>query len=424
MRRSFHWFSGKALRECRAPKILKTHTVRAPTVIHVDSRETALLMALVKLAKPCMQIIPTQLAEGDVVITSTGDRKIYIERKSLEDFYNSIRSSRLQDQLGRMFHSVAKLKQRAIVALVLEGIHLSGTPESVKNTYHSLVLRDKLAVLRTESVEETANLIFSISRDFSNFFDPPEQFTSLVHVQRHGRKTNGLNLAYVKLLMSIHGVSANRAHAIATTYPTMDRLVAALREEGGIFQLACLVSQSRQRSVGTSLGTAVAVKVAEAVLGPNHPEVSLVMLIKFLTLRTGVSSGEALRCAKKYESISNLMRSFLNGSGGECMHAKISEYLAEIVDDPATLLIGLQGVGKISNQTAERIAQHFVSVRNVHFVFSNSERDREAQIALIRSLDTSRSVGRRKFVSRKGAENVLNWLVSEGYVAPSFKTDN
>lgn len=375
----------------------------------MDSRETSLLLAMKNIA-PSLPVRACQLLEGDVVISLGNKNRIWIERKSIEDLYNSVRSNRLSDQVGRMFNCVAT-EGRGLVALVLEGSMNGSTPPCVYQTYYTLLLREKLPVVRTDSVEDTASFIISIARRAREFFLPPNQFSSLVHVERSGRKTNGLNVPYLKLLMSISGVSANRAHAIALAFPTMDALVGALKSEGGTTRLALVVASSRTRSVGSPLGTATALNIAEALLGPTHPEVAACKLVKYLVSLTGASYGDALKLGSKFKSIPNLYKSFLSG-GEEDLPEQVCSYLAATVDDQKTLSIGLKGVFMIGKETAEALSQHFGTVRELHAIISNSARDREAVIRLIRQVGSSRD----KRITRKAAENVVNWLIAEGYV--------
>jgi ERCC4-type nuclease len=220
-----------------------------------------------------------------------------IERKTIEDFYNSINSKRLFDQIGRILETTNRLeagsngKVKTHVIIVLEG---SLTPTAVASQavystvtamYNSLLLRDKLAVIRTDSITETARLVLGVSRKLDTYFKPQNEFSSLVHVGSGGglgRQVNGMHLPYMRLLMSIHGISANRAQAIAQVFPTMESLVNGLKGDGSTARIGQLVSPSNSRSVGSPIGMATAINIAEAVLGPSDPVVARGKLLKFL----------------------------------------------------------------------------------------------------------------------------------------------
>lgn len=385
----------------------------APNVtIKVDCRERSLLNALAR-QHPSMKVVALQLAEGDVVISS-GEFKILLERKSIEDLYNSVRSGRLTDQVGRMFESIAKEggEIKTMVGIVLEGNVSDGIQphmqKSFYETYCSALLRDKIAVLRSNSVEDTARLISCLARTARELFRPPSEFASLVHVERNGRKTNGANVPYLKLLMSIHGVSSNRAHAIAQAYPTMDFLVSSLKTKNGIVRLASLVSPSSKRCVGSPVGSTTALKIAEAILGQQHPEVAMFTLVRFLNSKT-TSAAQVIKCRDRFKSVPELLLSYLEGEE-EMIPPKVCGFLKNLVDDPNTLLLGLKGVHMVSSKSAEALALHFGTLREVHAIVSNSHRDRESLIGFIRSVNCG--------ISQLGAENIVNWLLKDGFIPP------
>jgi ERCC4-type nuclease len=390
--------------------------------LQIDSREPALAACLAQLSVPFDSV---QLPEGDVVISTSGPRgkRIVIERKSVEDFYNSVKTNRLFDQIGRVFDSFSKSSSTAdcLFLLVLEGrlsVESSITPcmyTTVSHMYHSLLLRDKIAVLRTDSVSETARLVVSLGSRTGKFFSAPNDFASLVHVERSGRKINGLNVPYIKLLMSIKGVSANRANAIAAAYPSMDVLVSALKEEGGALRVAQLVCPSNTRSVGSGLGTATALNIAEALLGPSHPEVSVFKLVKWLATEPEprLVNGEALKVAKEFVSLPGLRLRYLQGNTEdlEKIPPSVQKVLANCVDDSQVLLTGLKGVRLISSKTAELITTRFGNIRALHAHISKTS-SMEEVITSIRLIGTS---VQKRMIARKGVENMLAWLRSEGF---------
>ena len=389
----------------------------------IDTREPALASALSSLNVPYTS---SQLSEGDIIITS-GRRQIVIERKSVEDFYNSIRTNRLFDQIGRIFDSFSKSTSSGenMLVVVLEGSLNAETTvapamyTAVSHMYHSLLLREKITVIRTDSVQETARLVVALGNRIPKFFASPNDFASLVHVERSGRKINGLNVPYIKLLMSIKGVSANRANAIASVYPSMDSLISALKQEGGALRLAQLVCPSHTRTVGSALGTITALNISEALLGPGHPEVSVFKLVKWLTMHPDVkmAGSEALRIGREFQSIPNLRLGYLNASHYQDQNVlekipiSIQDVLAREVDDPHTLLQGLKGVRLISSKTAELITATFGSVRKLHSEIVETESGEE-MVLKMRMVGTATQ---KRMIARTGIDNVLNWLRAEGF---------
>ena len=405
--------------------LIRDSTIR----IRIDTREQGLGNALSKFPIPFETV---QLTEGDIVITSGSSRckRVVIERKSIEDFYNSLRTNRLFDQMARIFEANAKQQStECLFLLVLEGRlspDATASPcvyTTVSNMYQSLLLRDRIPVIRTDSVDDTARLILSLSSRLPKLFSTPNEYSSLVHVERSGRKISGVNVPYMKLLMSIKGVSSNRASAITSVHSSMDGLVSAIKQDGGILKLAQLVCPSANRAVGSVLGMATALNIAEALLGPIHPEVGVFRLVKWLGSLQDVKipNGEAIRIANEYKSLACLRLRYLEAcsTGDVTALDKIPEslqnLLARTVDDPHVLLAGLKGVRLISAKTAELLTLHFKNVRTLHAEISKHKDCREEVITHIRMVGTS---SQKRMIARSGVENILNWLQTEGFSPP------
>ena len=411
---SREFFKRRWLDKVLSKSSLTSATMPSSSVnVQIDARETALISALTKMA-PSAPFSTSQLSEGDIIVAQS-NRRIVIERKSVDDFYNSVRTNRLFDQIGRIFESFSQHpRSDNRMVLVLEGSCRSpAIDQTVMHMYHSLLLRDRIPVIRTDSVEDTAKLILSLGSRMGKLFSSPNEFAALVHVERSGRQTSGLNVPYLKLLMSIRGVSAARANAIAATFPSMDLLVTALKDGDGTVKLAQLVCARANRSVGSSLGFATALNVAEALLGPAHPEVAIGKLVKYLS--PVVKNGEALRIAKSFGSIAGLRLAYLNaGLGGQDdgLPEAVKTLLAESVDEPNTLLAGLRGVRLISPKTAELLTIHFSNIRKLHAVVSRAS-SREEVVTMLRMVGTA---SQKRMIAKQAVENAINWLQIEGFI--------
>lgn len=405
--------------------IIRDGTIR----IRIDTREQGLASALSKFPIPFETV---QLTEGDIVISSgsSKSKRVVLERKSIEDFYNSFRTNRLFDQMARIFEANAKQQgTESLFVLVLEGRlspDATASPcvyRTVSNMYQSLLMRDRIPVIRTDSVEETARLILSLSSRLPKLFSTPNEYSSLVHVERSGRKISGVNVPYIKLLMSIKGVSANRAGAISAVHSTMDGLVSAIKQDGGILKLAQLVCPSPNRAVGSVLGMATALNIAEGLLGPSHPEVGVFRLVKWLGSQQEVKilNGDAIRIAHEYKSLASLRLRYLQAclagdmSAVDLIPASLQALLARTVDDPHVLLSGMKGVRLISSKTAELLTVHFKNVRTLHAEISKHSGCREDIVTHIRMVGT---YSQKRMISRSGVENILNWLQTEGFAPP------
>jgi len=361
------------------------------------------------------------MAVGDITITKC-DHRIIIERKTIEDFYNSIKTRRLYDQLGRIFEAAIQGGAGTIVIIVLEG-HLNPTTlasptlyTTVSAAYTSLMLRDKVSVIRTDSIEDTARFVLGMTTRIDTYFKPPSEFSSLVHVGnnhgRGGRQINGMHLPYMRLLMSIHSISANRAQAIAQIFPTMESLVNGLKAPNGLARLAQLISTSNNRSVGSPIGTAAAINIAEAVLGPSDPIVAECKLLKYL-LSLKILNGEAAGIAKVFKSIANLRLTVLQNENTVKIPRILQEHLVQTLTDPSQLLTGLRGVKGVSQQTAENLTNHFHSISGMHAELSKQKSDEGIHMTL-RLVGSS--LGKRA-IPKPTVENILTWLRSDGFLA-------
>ncbi|MHA1276063.1 MAG: DEAD/DEAH box helicase [Candidatus Helarchaeota archaeon] len=125
--------------------------------ITVDHRESS--ASLVKtLVSAGIKIKLAQLAVGDYLI---GDR-IIVERKTCEDFSNSIID-------GRLFKELKELRQGTIFPLlVIEGENLYSVStlkhEAIRGAIASILLDFNIPIIRTKDGKETANYFKTIAR--------------------------------------------------------------------------------------------------------------------------------------------------------------------------------------------------------------------------------------------------------------------
>ena len=99
-----------------------------------------------------------QLALGDAVISDsdTGEDKIIIERKTLDDLSASIKDGRYQEQSYRLNN--APIHNHNII-YIIEGIMTSKTPVALYSSVFSLMYYKGFSVYKTESVESSALVI-------------------------------------------------------------------------------------------------------------------------------------------------------------------------------------------------------------------------------------------------------------------------
>ena len=316
-----------------------------------------------------------------------------------------------------MYESVTKTSSttKTIAVIILEGnltpsaITSPALYNTVSSMYHSLVLRDKLLVLRTDSIQDTARLVLSFTKKFDSLFRNPNDFSSIVHVNS-GRQINGMHVPYIRMLMSIRGISANRAQSVAKIFPSMDALADGLKAPGGIARVAQLVAPSNSRTVGSPIGIATTFNIAEAVLGASNEIVAEFKLVKILTSNLAISQVEAAEIAKQFKSIQNLRLRYL--TNGVEDNKLVENFLAATIDSSEHLLIGLKGVKGVSACTAENLTSHFQTIRKL-FESVRSLRDDKQVEMMIRLIGTSSG---KRAISRIAVTNILAWLRSEGFL--------
>ena len=133
----------------------------------MDSREKAKpkKRAIRKYKETVIESLPS----GDYACRQQGRIKILLERKSLEDFTNSIHKKRIFKQAEKLH------KDCNVVVLILEGdykflplklkkLKLNFNSEAFWGTYCSLVVRDNFHVVWTSNQTETQDVAYKICR--------------------------------------------------------------------------------------------------------------------------------------------------------------------------------------------------------------------------------------------------------------------
>jgi ERCC4-type nuclease len=249
--------------------------------IIVDEREVTLYDKMESLLPETTTISVTKqvLLLGDIAINQDDDSPVcLIERKSLADLLASIKDGRYEEQSHRLINASGYHSHNIIY--IIEGLTSQlRSPAEKKMVYSaitSLNMFKGFSVLRTSSVQETAELILAmtdkISRNFSKnlplannqsknlplanvlsdqtvMIQPVESTNTLVHLEnttslpQNTTQQNYVN--FVKkvkkdnitpenigeiILSQIPGISSVTALAIMKTHGTFPRLIDALRE--------------------------------------------------------------------------------------------------------------------------------------------------------------------------------------------------
>jgi len=180
-------------------------------IITIDNREKNSGIAD-KLASKNVNIIFRQLFVGDYLINDD----IIIERKTSDDFVQSIIN-------GRLFSQCAKLrKSGAVPLIVVEGNpfktrHKIST-EAIKGALLSVSLSWQIPVIRSSGKEDTARLIVMASKQHES---PP------VFIRRKGIKPKKAQKQQHYLVEGLPGIGPALAHRLLLHFKTIEQIILA-----------------------------------------------------------------------------------------------------------------------------------------------------------------------------------------------------
>jgi ERCC4-type nuclease len=157
---------------------------------------------------------------------------LIIERKSIKDLEASILDGRYREQRGRMLAFCQENKAQPVY--ILEGSLSSATGRLQKTAImkfiNRLVLRYQIAVLHTDSVQETAELINALIEQWTEDPAALKRTTELVkvsdgiHIQK---KANSAEQFAVTCLAQCPGVSVKMAEALLQTFHSIKGVMEA-----------------------------------------------------------------------------------------------------------------------------------------------------------------------------------------------------
>jgi ERCC4-type nuclease len=208
---------------------------------YLDTREAELI-----------KLLPTstvkQLPVGDIWIgleTIVEEEKreyavkegaLIIERKSIKDLEASILDGRYREQRGRILAFCQENKAQPVY--ILEGALSSATgrlqKKAIMKFINRLVLRYQIAVLHTDSVQETAELVEALIEQWMDDPTALKRTTELVKVSdgiHIKKKVNSAEQFAVTCLAQCPGVSVKMAEALLQTFHTMKGVMDAEQKE-------------------------------------------------------------------------------------------------------------------------------------------------------------------------------------------------
>ncbi len=153
-----------------------------------------------------------QLATGDYIINES----IIVERKTSQDFIQSIKN-------GRLFNQCSGLRKTGMLPLIIvEGNPFEAgskiTAESIKGALLSVTLSWQIPVIRSSGKEDTANLMILAARQRLN----PPQF-----IRNTGGKTRVKRTNIHYFIGNLPGVGPTLASNLLTHFKTIENIVLA-----------------------------------------------------------------------------------------------------------------------------------------------------------------------------------------------------
>jgi ERCC4-type nuclease len=208
-------------------------------MFYLDNREAELIKIFENSENN--EIITKNLDVGDIWIGVNNEGKIeedglIIERKSIQDFEASILDGRYREQRGRILAYCQENKTRPLY--ILEGSLSSNTGRLEKSALikfiNRLVLHYQIAVLRTSSVQETAEVIKALVQQW-NEPDPQKSIkrktdavkvTDGLHIQKKANASDHRQFA-ISCLAQCPGVSVKIAEALIDQFKSIKGVIEA-----------------------------------------------------------------------------------------------------------------------------------------------------------------------------------------------------
>jgi hypothetical protein len=244
------------------------------------------------------QVLPL----GDVAIQVAGHEWL-IERKSLADLLSSIKDGRYEEQSHRLQHAFDPRRVVYVVEGVLSTLKTPKERKLVHATMTSLQVFKGFAVVRTASVQETAEWILAMAdkiyRDVTVKHKVPANSASVASVSADAASEDAKPLPYCSVvkkvkkenvtpqnigeifLCQLPGISHVAATAISRAYPSLVVLMDALRLDPQCLQSLTTTDQGgKSRKLGKNVHSVIAnylmftPSVSDSASGPVAPVAS------------------------------------------------------------------------------------------------------------------------------------------------------
>jgi ERCC4-type nuclease len=209
------------------------------SAIEIDSREIALIESFSTVCEKNQFVNTKQLIIGDIIICS----KLYIERKTWNDFYSSITTGRFSEQRTRLIETRDSIFGR--IVYIVEGNSSSIYKEqgivAVKGAIENLVLFHNIHVVYSKDVNDTRDIIYNYYMKLKL-----EKSNGLQKVVVTSRKSKILENIHMHQLAMIPGVSQEIACKLVEKYPSVSSLVKLCGHENACKELKEIVLSKRK----------------------------------------------------------------------------------------------------------------------------------------------------------------------------------
>jgi ERCC4-type nuclease len=205
---------------------------------------------------------------GDICLRNAEGRDVCIvERKSLTDLKASIRDARYEEQSYRLLHA-GGLSPHDIVYIIEGAMSTVRSAKDKKTVYSAMTSLNAFkgfSVLRTNSVQETAELVLSMASKYernakkgifpasmtASGGGPPASYCTVV---KKVKKENVSIDNFAEIVLSqIPGVSATAAVAIMQKFSSFHALLQSLQTDPTCLAGITVPSGARQRAIGKNV---------------------------------------------------------------------------------------------------------------------------------------------------------------------------
>ncbi len=232
------------------------------TSLVIDNRENKIIKLIQHLTSDYKV---EQLPVGDFLIKfSNGEGALIVERKSVNDLYQSINDGRYKEQKARL---LANYQLSQIIYLIegdLNDLYSINHKKAVSGSIFNMQFRDNIRVVRTADLNDTCEFILSLlgkASKFPEWFKKDEvtsgmsvetvDYSSVIKVNKSGNITP--EVCQLVMLTQIPGVSHNFAKKILEVYGKLDTLIYALKSNESPETLLSDIQVTEKRKLGKVL---------------------------------------------------------------------------------------------------------------------------------------------------------------------------